>query len=662
MRRSPLACVLLGLGLSAAQAAAAEQRYQLLIAGKPAGEEVVRETDDGVLEVDYHFNDRGRGPTLKARYQRAADGTLTAMQIEGLTYMKSPVTETFEFSEGEARWQNASEQGTAQPAGPAFYAALEATPTEQVLLAQALLRQASRELALLPSGKARIERLAERRFGGQRVHLYALHGLSMTPEWLWLDEQQQFYAAASEWFSLLSAPARTHVDALLQAQREIEAEQSLAQAQALTRTQDGALLLHNVRAYDPARSRFVGNSVRIKEGRIVALGDDLEVRTGDTVLDGEGRFLMPGLWDMHVHLAGPVDGLLHLAYGVTSVRDLANDMDLLQRRSAAFEDGTDIGPRIYKAGFLDGSGPFAGPSKALADDAESVRGWIDRYADAGYVQLKLYSSLKRELVAEAITYAHERGLRVSGHVPMGLTAREFVELGADELQHANFLFLNFLAGKQDDTRTPLRFSLVAERGAQLDLSSTPLNDFIALLRARGTVVDPTLVAFEGLFLDLPKMPAPTYAAVLHRLPISWQRGIRAGGGGLKASDGGAVLRNRLAFDRMVALVGDLHRQGVTIVAGTDAAAGLSYARELELYVQAGIPPQEVLRIATVNAATAMGVADHTSHLAEGYTADLILVDGDPSRHIGDLRRVHTVIRGDRLYRAAELAKAAGLGE
>src|SRR5205823_927478 len=137
------------------------------------------------------------------------------------------------------------------------------------------------------------------------------------------------------------------------------------------------------------------------------------------------------------------------------VRDLANDIDELLARKKRIEDGTEIGTRIVMAGFIDGPGPYQGPTKVLVADEKSGREWIDKYAALGMVQIKLYSSLKPELVAPLAEEAHKKGLRVSGHIPSGLTASEAVNLGYDEIQHANFLVLNFMPDVKE-TRTPAR--------------------------------------------------------------------------------------------------------------------------------------------------------------------------------------------------------------
>jgi len=115
---------------------------------------------------------------------------------------------------------------------------------------------------------------------------------------------------------------------------------------------------------------------------------------------------------------------------------------------------------------MDGPGPYQGPTKVLVADEKSGREWIDKYAALGMVQIKLYSSLKPELVAPLAEAAHKKGLRVSGHIPSGLTASEAVNLGYDEIQHANFLVLNFMPDVKD-TRTPARFTEPARRTGDL---------------------------------------------------------------------------------------------------------------------------------------------------------------------------------------------------
>src|SRR6266436_7870307 len=241
-------------------------------------------------------------------------------------------------------------------------------------------------------------------------------------------------------------------------------------------------------------------TVVIEGERIVQAGAAASIQPPKDAerIDGRGKTLLPGLFDMHVH-AQPLDGLLNIASGVTSVRDMGNSIDDLQRLEKQWQSGAAIGPRVWKSGFIDGHGPFQAPTGLYADTAEEAQAAVNKYADLGYIQIKVYSSLKPELVPVIVKAAHARKLRVSGHVPNGMIASEFVTDGADEVQHINFIFLNFLAPFVKDTRTPERFTAVGANAAKLDLQSQPVSDFIQLLLQRHTTVDVTLVAFEGMF-------------------------------------------------------------------------------------------------------------------------------------------------------------------
>src|SRR5690606_11345361 len=204
-------------------------------------------------------------------------------------------------------------------------------------------------------------------------------------------------------------------------------------ARDLVKQPKGDLLIRDARLFDPRDlSVTPGSSVLVRGERIVrvAPGAEIEATAGAEVVDARGRFLMPGMWDNHQHFSD-IDGLLDLANGVTSARDLANDTDAFLERIARFDDGSEIGPRVLRAGLIDGTGELAGPTKMRVDDAKAAIDAVDWYADHGYVQVKLYSSLKPALVPVIADRAHERGLRVSGHVPAFMSARQFIEAGAD---------------------------------------------------------------------------------------------------------------------------------------------------------------------------------------------------------------------------------------
>jgi imidazolonepropionase-like amidohydrolase len=297
---------------------------------------------------------------------------------------------------------------------------------------------------------------------------------------------------------------------------------------------------------------------------------------------------------------------MHLAAGVTSVRDLANDIDALQSLKRKIEANEELGPRILMSGFMDGRGPYAGPTKVFVDTEEEARAAIDNYAKLGYTGIKIYSSIKPEIVPKIIELAHAKNLRVSGHVPAFMTAEQFVLAGADELQHVNFLFLNFLFDDVKDTRTPSRFTSVADRAATMDLKSERVASFVRLLKEKRIVVDPTVGIFDSMFVDRPGKMSLAFAKIGDRLPPQVRRSLFVGGLPVPEGKDERYRESAKALLRMIKL---LYDTGVPIVAGTDSLAGFALHRELELYVEAGIPAAEVLKIATLGAASVMKRAE-----------------------------------------------------
>jgi imidazolonepropionase-like amidohydrolase len=359
------------------------------------------------------------------------------------------------------------------------------------------------------------------------------------------------------------------------------------------------------------------------------------------VIEGAGKTLLPGLWDMHVH-SSDQDGVFHLASGVTTARDMANDVDETLERARRFERGVLIGPRLLLAGFIDGPGPYTGPTKILAATESAGRAHVARYDSLGYRQIKLYSSLDTAIVGAIIDEAHRRGMRVSGHVPAFMTAEQCIRLGYDEIQHINFLFLNFWADSVRDTRTPVRFTAPAALAATLDLDSPRVGALIALMRERSVVLDPTLNAFESMFVARKGTLDPVYTAVAGRLPPTIRRNLL--NGGLPVPEG-MDQRYRASFQAMLGMVKRLYDAGVPIVPGTDAQLpGFAYHRELELLVAAGIPSAKVLQMATLGSARVMSRDRELGSIIPGKLADLVLVDGDPVRRISDVRRTMLVVK------------------
>jgi hypothetical protein len=639
----------------------AEQRYTVELAGNRAGLATARAGEGGVWTIGYEFNDRGRGPKVTVQAALDRRGLPVRLDVTGNDYQKNPVTEHFEWIEGKASWKNPAEQGQRDVDGRAFYVDMEGSPLELGLLARALLAAGGR-LPLLPDGDARIEKVATSFAQGpgfaRSVNLYAISGLDLEPAYVWLDDQEGLFALFDGWSAIVLEGWEGAVPDLRKTQDQVTVARDRQLAAQLARRPGGKLVIRNARLFDPETlTSRPATTVIVAGDRIEkVLGDrEAAVPSGAEVIDAGGKALLPGLWDSHVHLT-PVQGRLHLAAGVTTVRDMANDVDQLQDMRRRWDSGEAVGPRVLMAGFIDSPGPYAGPSKVLVTTREQAIAAVDRYQQLGYLQIKLYSSLDPQLVPPIIARAHQLGLRVSGHIPNGMIAEQAVAAGFDEIQHVNFLFLNFLSGV--DTRTPQRFIAVAEHAADLDLGSPEVRNFLALLERRRIDVDPTVNVFEGLFTARPGTVPETYAAVADRLPVQVRRGLLAGGG--VPVPPGKDEQYRRSFKACLAMVKALYDHRVPIVAGTDSWAGFGLHRELELYVAAGIPAPVALFDATLGPARIMKRDKDSGSVAPGKLADFILVDGDPAARIGDIRRVVLTVRGGVVYDPAEIYRSLGV--
>jgi hypothetical protein len=639
-------------------AAASERTDKIFIQGNPAGTQTVKEESGGVVRVEYSYNDRGRGDHIIATWKLDAAGVPTEYQGSGNDYMKAAVEEHFEIKDGKASWKNRSEQGEQAVTGEAFYLPMSAPPEFSGVLARALLKAPNHKLPLLPAGEASIEAAGKVKTAKGELTEYRITGLGFSPQAIWLDGAG-IPSAVSGWFSVVPDGSESAIPELRTTQEKTDATWSKTIATALARRPAAGLVIRNARLFDPRDLSVTGGmSVVVSGDRIVRVGPDADVKppANAEVLDARGNFLMPGLWDNHQHF-GDVDGALDLANGVTSARDMANDLDSFPQRVARFDDGSELGPRVLKAGIIDGKGDLAGPTTMRVDTAEEAIKDVDWYAEHGYAQIKIYSSVKPELVPIMADRAHARGLRVSGHVPAFMSAKQFVENGADEIQHINFIELNFLFPEVKETRNRDRFIKVAERAREFTPDKPEVREFINFLKQHHTVLDPTMVAFEGLFCGDPTAITPGLEQIIPRFPPQVRRVMRSGA--LEApKDKEAAYRE--AFPAMLGLLKALHDAGVTIIPGTDALAGYMLHHELELYVRAGIPAPEVLRMATLTSTEVMGANKDRGVIAAGKLADMIVVDGDPTKNIRDLDKLATVIKAGSIYDPAAIEKALGI--
>ncbi len=573
------------------------ERYSMLLMGNLGGQQAVWTAADGTLHMFFQFNDRGRGPKTTSVIKLDASGIPVSETITGNDYLKSPVDESFTNAGGTARWKNTAEHGEKKVSGPAYYSPLNGAPSEVGLLAQAALKNGGK-ISLLPDGEARVQHITDVdvEAGGQKKHvaLYSITGLDFTPTYLWMDDHdkghEKFFAAVDDWGSIVPEGWESVVKPLLAAQDEVKHSRAATLAGKLAHhTRNGRILFKHVKLFDakigkdsPRPATFSSTAITSSMSEVRAKHDGRSSPQKSST--ATGKTLLPGLWDMHAHV-GDNDGLLNLAAGVTTVRDLANDTDSLLARRQRIADGKEIGTRIVIAGIIDGRGPYQGPTKVLVSTEAEARAAVDNYKKLGYVQIKIYSSLPPALVPAVIDEAHKNGMRVSGHIPAEMTADQCVKLGYDEIQHINFLVLNFFP-EIKDTNTITRLTKPGEITAGLDLNSQQVKDFIKLLQDHNTKLDLTLSVFEDQYMSRIGQIPPGYANVASRLPAQVRRSLLTAG---MTPPPGMDDTYKKSFAKMLEFTGLLYRSGLQIEDGTDNMAGFALDRELELDVMAGIP-------------------------------------------------------------------------
>lgn len=463
---------------------------------------------------------------------------------------------------------------------------------------------------------------------------FVIDGVSWGQEVLLLDAVD---------FDVIAAGTTTGVLDFEAATADLNAERSATLAKTIRGlTLDAATALPRVEPFREPRFALTGARlidgtgaaaiehavVIVNNGKIESAGPAGTVRVpkGVPSIDVAGKTILPGLWDMHAHVGQAEWGPVYLAAGVTTARDMGGEFEAVTALRDNWRDGRLVGPRLLLAGLVDGPGPnaFGAVTAASVEDAQAV---VRRYKNAGFQQIKIYSLLDRPTTKALIDAAHASDMTVTGHIPNGLTLKDVVEMGFDGVAH------------------------LAVRGAP---DSDELRDTIAFLKAHGTVMDPT-VSWSELLGRSPETPVASFLPGIAHVAPPLRRLIESANGGSVTPQ---QAQDRLA--RSLAIVKALHDAGLPIVAGTDKGVpGVSVAREIELYVRAGLTPIEAIRAASAVPARVMRLEKETGTIAAGLRADLIVVDGNPLTRIADLEKVTHVCTNGRLFETAPLRTAGG---
>lgn len=633
------------------------------------GSQSIRYLADRQVEIDYAFSSQGKRPQVEVFMELDPAGLPVRVTRSGRAFLYHDIDEQFTADGAGARWSSRTESGkTAEGKGHYYvpFSLLDAgasAPAETALLASALLQAPGRSLPLLPSGSASVQVLARQRVrrndGIDRVvQLVAVTGLQPESNLLWLDLAGRPFAELGS-ASMIRTGHRQSIGQLRSVQdnaRDLARDETHAAINGVIHdSHSRAILVRGARVFDSAGGALSGaTDVRIAAGRIEAIGKDLP-QNDALVIEANGHTLLPGLWDMHVHVteaAGP----LYLAAGVTTVRDLASDTGTMTGLKANFDSGERHGPRVLRAGYIDRKGPLQTPAGLLVDSLEDALAAVDDYAARGYPQIKLYGAIEADWVGPIARRAHSHGLRLGGHVPISMTTEQAIADGYDEVNHIVFMWLNFAPEP-----VPLELTFNAARiSTRVAYDSPEMRSLVDRFLEQGTAMDPTLAVYEEFIQGISGEMYPAYLPYRERLPLQTLRQSTAGP--LQLPDDLDPATYRALFDQALGLVGEMDRAGVQILVGTDhrGLPGLAMARELELLYKSGISRSRVLQLATLEAARLMNLHRELGSVETGKLADLVLVKGDPTQDLAAMREVAWVFKGGVAYPADALRQAAGM--
>jgi len=622
-----VAVVALGLFVWAADDPIESGTFTLFKFEQAIGKEQYQIQPDGdrhLLTSNFSFVDRGTSVTLSTSLQ----------------FMPSPLTPTrFTIKGDTARLSTIDLDVKEVPPATFTLAGYAPVAMQMQLLRYWTSHGRPASIALVPQGSARIEPRGRDTitFAGRTTTLdrYSVSGVLWGRETLWTDDAGKLAAVVS-------------VDAEFDHFEAVRPELADAVPQLIARAaSDGmAAMAETAAAINPPPAHVLAvtggtlidvtgkrppqpdTTVVVTDGRITAIGPTrrVSVPAGATTVNAAGKTLIPGLWDMHSHFEQVEWGPIYLASGVTTVRDVGNELEFITSVRDAVKSGRGIGPRLLLAGIVDGNGPNAMGAirAATADEGREV---VRRYHDAGFDQIKIYSSISIDVLRAITAEAHRLGMSVTGHVPDGINTLRAIDAGMDQINHAEYI---------------------------ANVASPDASRVIAAMKQHHTVLDPTLALYELLARPFDRPiesfePGFTHVARELRTPLS----------GFGSPVDAAPFRQR-RFERELMLVGELHRAGIPVVAGTDQSVpGFSLHREIELYVKAGFTPLAALQSATIVPARAMKKEGDSGSLEVGKRGDIVILDANPLDDIANTRKIFRVVTNGRVFEPGPLWESVG---
>jgi len=405
-------------------------------------------------------------------------------------------------------------------------------------------------------------------------------------------------------------------------------------------------------------------TVVITGDRITAIGKDAPPPKDAQIVDCSGKFLIPGLWDMHIHWYDKNSLTLFTANGVTGVREMFGMPMLLQLRKEVAE-GKLVGPRMVVASpIVDGPKPVWPGSIAVANEVEGRKA-VEKIKADGYDFVKVYSLLPRDAYSGIVDEARKEGIPFAGHVPLSVSAAEASDAGHKSIEHLTGVLLS-CSSKEEELRaqfaeeiakngmTGALSGLARRQGRHLvdSFSNEKAAALFARFKKNGTWQCPTLTVLRSLaFLDDKDFTNdPRLKYMPRQIRNSWDP---ANDFRMRTMTPEDFANAKRAFQKYLEVVGGLRRAGVDIIAGTDTLnpycfPGFSLHDEMTLLVGAGLSPLEALQAATRNAARFLGKLDSLGTIETGKIADLVLLDANPLDDIGNTKKINAVVMNGRL--------------
>ena len=611
---------------------------------------ISRNDSDIIYEIDFEFVDRGARVPLKAALTLNYSNEPRSLIIKGKTSRFSAIDDSIVIHQKTADIRVHDSTYTQTLKDINFPIAGYSPGTLQMVLLQYWKKHnRPKNIHLLPSGTVQIKKDGSDtlRVNNTSITLdrYVISGLIWGNELLWMDDNGRLYClitndAEGDKLEMMLEPYESLLPDMIK-KAAVYGMRLFAAGAGAMQPKHKSIAVVGGTLLDVVKKTNIPNSViLIQNGMIKKTGtkSSVDIPDGAFIILADGKTIVPGLWDMHAHFEQAEWGPAYLAAGVTTVRDCGNEFGYINAIQKSIDDGKGVGPHILKAGIIDGKGPMALGIIQVDNEEEALKA-VQRYKENGFVQIKVYSSVKPSIVKAICTEAHRLGLTVTGHIPDGMTLQQAVDSGMDQVNHVQYVYA--VMKRNNDTHA-------------VDFSDSLSEAALRFVKDHHVVIDPTMGVFE-LSLRSLKDPVtaiePAFANIPQPLQVLFSStGVEP----VTAQNLKIVLRDFLE------IVKRMHARGITIVAGTDMGIpGYSLDRELELYVQAGFSPMEAIRSATIVPAEVMRMEKLYGSVEPGKRADLIIIEGNPLQNIRNIRNVRTVIKDGNIYDPAALHHLVG---